>query len=195
MRKLLFISLLVAIVALPFYALAGNEDFNASRTFEFDPDHTGCPVAYWRNGIGLADSRGNTNFGLRLEKNCAITVNASAGAVLNGISGTIISTGPNMGYDIKDTSPCEAGSPRFNVQQADGSFHFVGGCANGNRVSLGNGWSRVTFNPQDPTDSFPVLTPGVPVSSVVLIVDDPGQYTLDNIQINGLYAEKPGSSR
>jgi hypothetical protein len=100
-----------------------------------------------------------------------------------------------MGYDLKDNSPCGAGAPRFNVQQADGSFHFVGGCSNGTRVSLGNGWSRVTFDPQDPTDSFPVLTPGVPVESVVLIVDEPGGYTLDNIQINGMYADKPGSSR
>jgi hypothetical protein len=195
--KKLFYAFVIALLALPAavaYSDPGtNADFNASRTFEFDPDKTNCPVAYWKNGIGEADRGGKTSFGLQLEKNCPTATNASAGAVLNGISGTEVTT---LGYDLKNTSPCEAGSPRFNVTQADGTFHFVGGCANGaeDAAPAGPGWTRLTFQTNDPTDAFPVLTPGVPVTDVVLIVDDQGKYTLDNIQVNGAYADSPGSS-
>lgn len=45
-----------------------ESQFNAARTFEFDPDKTGCVVANWKNGLGLPDANPNTNFGLRLEK-------------------------------------------------------------------------------------------------------------------------------
>jgi hypothetical protein len=195
MNKLLF-AFAIALLAIPAIAYSDpgtNADFNASRTFEFDPGKTNCPVAYWKNGIGETDRGGKTSFGLQLEKNCPTPTNASAGAVLNGITGTEVTT---LGYDLKDTSPCEAGSPRFNVTQADGSFHFVGGCANGleDAVALGNGWTRYTFQTNDATDAFPVLTPGVPVTDVTLIVDDQGTYTLDNIQVNGRYADSPGSS-
>jgi hypothetical protein len=196
MKRASLLTVCCATVALGAIALAESASFNASRTFEFDPDKTKCPVAYWKNGIGEADSPGNTSFGLQLEKNCPLATNASAGAVLNGIRGTVIAPGPSMGYDIKDTSPCGAGAPRFNVQQADGTFHFVGGCANGTKTPADTpGWTRVTFDPNNPGQSFPVLTPGVPVESVVLIVDEPGQYTLDNIQINGLIADKPGAAK
>lgn len=176
-------------------AKVGEKDkFNGSRTFEFDPDKTGCPVAYWKNGIGEGDTNCNTRFGLRLEKNCPLETNASAGAVLNGVKGTVLNPGPSLGYDIKVGSPCGAGAPRYNVQQADGTFHFVGGCANGTQVALGNGWTRVTFDPYSPAQAFPPLTAGVPVSSITLIVDEPGQYTLDNLQVNSLYADKPGAA-
>ena len=196
-KKAFMLVVCSASIALGAIAFAASNSYNASRTFEFDPDHTGCSVAYWKNGIGEADSNGNgnSNFGLELEKNCSVTVNASAGAVLNGISGTVIAPGPSLGYDPKDTSPCGAGAPRFNVQQTDGTFHFVGGCANGTKTPASTaGWTTVTFDPNNPAQAFPPLTPGVPVASVVLIVDEPGQYTLDNIQVNGLVAGKPGAA-
>lgn len=189
---LLPVSLLAA-AAGPVHAQSDN--FNASRTFEFDPDRTGCAVANWDNRIGLPDNPGNTNFGLRLEKNCATSVNASAGAVLNGVKGTIVQAGPSMGYDITNTSPCGAGAPRFNVRQADGSFHFVGGCANGTKVPIATGWTRVTFDPYSPAQAFPPLVLGSPVVSITLIVDEEGKYVLDNIQLNGAYAQKPGAAQ
>jgi hypothetical protein len=168
-----------------------TENWNASRTFEFDPDKTSCAVANWDSRIGLEDSPQKTTFGLKLEKNCHTTVNASAGVVLNNLKGIIVQS---MGYDIKDGSLCGAGSPRFNVQQADGTFHFVGGCAT--KVPLvGTGWSRVTIDPSNPALAFPVFTPGSPVVSIVLIVDEEGKHVLDNIQLNGVYAQKPGAAK
>ena len=195
-KKAFMLALCSAGVALGAIAFAASDSYNASRTFEFDPGHTGCSVAFWQNGIGEADSNGNTNFGLELEKNCTLSTNASAGAVLDGISGTVIAPGPSLGYDLKDTSPCGAGAPRFNIQQTDGTFHFVGGCANGTKTPAPTaGWTRVTFDANNPGQAFPPLTPGVPVANAVLIVDEPGQYTVDNIQVNGLVADKPGAAK
>jgi hypothetical protein len=194
-RALTFLLPLSLMAAASGVAHAQSDSFNASRTFEFDPDRTGCAVANWDTRIGLPDSTGHTNFGLRLEKNCATSVNASAGAVLNAVKGTLVQMGPSMGYDIQNTSPCGAGAPRFNVQQSDGSFHFVGGCANGTKTPIATGWTRVTFDPYSPAQAFPPLTVGATVVSITLIVDEEGKYVLDNIQLNGLYAQKPGAAK
>ena len=185
---------LFALSMIATFAIAANEPkYGASRTFEFDPDNTKCPRANWSNGIGLQDSNGNTSFGLQLEKNCALDVVASAGAVLSQVKGITLNPS-GLGYDIKDTSPCGAGAPRFNVSASDG-FHFMGGCANGTKTPLGNGWTRVTIDPYNPAQAFPVLAPGATINSITLIVDEPGQYTLDNIQVNGVYIDKPGAAK
>ena len=198
MTRRLVISLVAVALGISGVVFANGGTFSASRTFEFDPDKTGCPTAAWSKGDGQLDSNCKTNFGLLLAKNCPTATNASAGAVLNGVQGTIVECGFTFGYDIKDGSPCEAGSPRFNVQYTtpggDTGFSFVGGCANGTKVSVGGGWSRVTLDPCDATDAFPVIPAGSKITSVVLIVDDTGSYVLDNIQVNGAYADKPGGA-
>lgn len=197
MKKLLFIAVGVMLLALPAAALSdpsNNPDFNFSRTFEFDPGHTGCPVAQWVNGAGLADSSGNTSFGLVLQKNCATTVNASAGAVGNSVKGTIVNQGANMGWDQSPTSPCGAGAPRFNVLQQDGTFHFVGGCSNATTTTITNGWLRVRIDPYNPAQAFPPLNPASGIADISIIVDEEGQYVVDNIMINQRCAEKPGIS-
>jgi hypothetical protein len=202
MKKSLFLIAFATVFAFgtAIAALAQNPNFSASRTFEFDPDRTGGAVAYWKNGIGETDANCSTKFGLQLEKNTPIEAVVSAGAVLNGLKGVVVQTGDTLGYDIKNGSPCEAGSPRFNVSYTlpDGStgFSFVGGCANGTRVTSPQNanWQRVTFNLQNPAQAFPVVPAGATLQSVVLIVDDPGKYTLDNIEFRGFYADKPGSS-
>lgn len=196
MRKV-FLFALFALLAMPAVAQAvpsNNPDFNFSRTFEFDPDNTGCPEAQWVNGEGRADSKGSTNFGLVLAKNCGLTVNAAAGAVANSIRGTSPTL---LGFDLRDDSPCGAGSPRFNLLTEQGTFHFVGGCANGleDATSLGDGWTRYRFQLNDPTDSFPIVPPGSTIAELVIIVDEPGNYHIDNIRVNGACAEKPGQSR
>ncbi len=197
MKKLALLACAVALLAVPGVALstpAENEDFNFSRTFEFDPDRTGCPEAKWVNDAGRDDSTGRTNFGLVLEKNCLLTVNASAGAVANSVKGTEATL---LGFDLKNTSPCGGGAPRFNLLTEQGTFHFVGGCANGleDATPLGDGWTRYRFQLLDPTDAFPVVPPGSTVESLVIIIDEPGHYDIDNIRVNDRCAEKPGTSR
>jgi hypothetical protein len=117
---------------------------------------------------------------------------------LNNIDGTPVACGPTIGYDIKEGSPCGAGAPRFNVNwtASDGTtgFSFLGGCANATKTSLGNGWTRVTIDPCSPAQAFPPIPAGSTYNAVVLIVNEPGTYILDNIQVNGAYADKPGSA-
>lgn len=176
-------------------ASAQSGNYNASRTFQFDPDKLGCSVAEWKNGTGQADANGNTNFGLKLEKNCPTSEVVAAGAVLNGVKGTVLFPGPSLGFDYKAGSPCTGGAPRFNVSASDG-FHFIGGCGNGTPGTAPTvGWNRVTFNPYDPTQAFPPLAPNATILSIVLIIDEQGAYLLDNIQVNGLYADKPGAAK
>jgi hypothetical protein len=199
MKKLSLKSLIaVASLAASGLAFADNAGFTASRTFEFDPDKTGGAVANWANGIGLQDANGNTKFGLRLEKNVPLESNVSAGAVLNGLKGTVVMVGDTMGYDMTNSSPREAGSPRFNVSwtlNGVSGFSFVGGAANATQTPACQnpaGWTRFRMNLQ--TQAFPPVPVGAVLQSVVLIVDDPGQYTLDNINFRDQIATKPGNS-
>src|SRR4030095_452219 len=181
-RRIVCLLLMIAALAFSGVVFADGGTFNAARTFEFDPDHTGCVSATWKKGAGETDSNCKTDFGLLLAKNCPTSTNASAGVVLNGIKGTIVQCGPTFGYDIKNGSTCEAGSPRFNVSYTTplgtSGFSFLGGCANATKVALGNGWTRVTIDPCNPAQAFPPIPPGSNLQSVVLIVDDMGTYTL-----------------
>ena len=202
MKKSGFLFALAAMFVLTSGAavFAQNASFTASRTFQFDPDKTGESVAFWKNGIGLTDSNCNTKFGLDLEKNGALSDNVSSGAVLDGLKGVAVMPGDLLGYDLRSDSPCEAGSPRFNVSYITpagaSGFSFVGGCANGTHSAAPQSplWTRVSMNLQDPSQAFPVIPVGSILQSVVLIVDDPGKYLLDNIRFRNQFADKPGNS-
>ena len=198
MRRVAISLLAVVALAISGIVFADAGHFNASRTFEFDPEHTGCPSAQWSNGIGEPDSNCRTSFGLLLVKDCPLETVASAGAVLNNINGLTAECGTTLGFDIKDDSPCGAGAPRFNIHWTDPGgntgFSFAGGCANGTKSPLGNGWTRVTIDPCNAGQTFPAIPEGSTYNSIVLIVDEPGTYTVDNIQVNGAYADKPGSA-
>src|SRR5215470_6940574 len=135
-------------------AWGADPQFNASQTFEFDPGHTKCPVAFWRQGIGEHDSQNcKTTFGLHLEKNCPTPTNASAGAVLNGLEGVVVELGDELDFDIKSVSVCTGGSPRFNVSWSTGvtpdGFRSVGGCGNCTQTQGSEpGWTHVVCNLQ-----------------------------------------------
>lgn len=199
MKKLSLTSLLaMASFALAASALAQNANFTASRTFEFDPDKTGGAVANWSNGIGLRDGNGNTTFGLRLEKNVPIDANVAAGAVLNGLKGVVVAPNDTFGYDMKnDSGPLQSG-PRFNVSwtfNGTSGFSFTGGSNNSTKsASCNANWTRHRLDLQNPGQTFPIIPVGAVLQSVVLIVDEPGTYTLDNINFRDQIASKPGSS-
>src|SRR3954469_18204046 len=168
--KKLSVRWLIAVAALAAsgVAFAQSANFTASRTFEFDPDKTGGAVANWANGIGLQDANGNTKFGLRLEKNAAIDANVAAGAVLNGMKGTVVLAGDMMGYDMKnDSTATTAGSgPRFNVSwtfNGTSGFSFVGGSNNATRsAACGDpaNWTTYRLGLQNPGQAFPVIPAG-----------------------------------
>ncbi len=172
--------------------------FNASDTFIFDPGNIGGGFAEWLDAIGEGDSPNcRTNFGLLLQKSQPTEAVLAVGVELQGLTGAVVTDEDTLGYDIQSGSPCLAGSPRFNVTYTlpDGSegFSFVGGCLNGTITTSPQNanWSRVTFDLQD--QAFPAIPVGSTIESVVLLVDDMGSYTLDNIQFRDLYFDKPGS--
>lgn len=171
------------------------QTFNASQTFIFDPDNTGSGSALWSNNLGLADSSCTTHFGLRLVKHGAKSANVGVGVNITGLHGVTIQNGETLGYDIDNSSPCTAGSPRFNVSwffNGSQEFSFVGGCFNDTERTFAPqspNWTRVTFELQDPTETFPVIPVGAQINQISLIADSPGIYTLDNIQFRQLYAD------
>ena len=175
-------------------AFSQNPNFNASRTFEFDPGETRGVYAKWLKDIGLPDSNGNKNFGLRLEKNVATSVDAGAGVVLNGLNNVFVFGGDTLGYDIRNDSPCTGGAPRFNViwSLPDGTegFSFVGGCANDNeRFPVAAGWTRVRFELRAGRSISREFAIGAELEQVVLLVDEQGKYTLDNIEFRTQIAD------
>lgn len=202
MKKLLLTSVLLTAFGLIISAAPNPAVFTASRTFEFDPDHTGGVDASWQKGVGLPDTSGsgNSNTGLRLEKSVATSANASAGAVIDGLKGTAVQAGDMLGYDLRNDSACASG-PRFNVSYTlpDGTsgFSFVGGCNNATKTPACQdpvNWTRDRLSLQDPAQAFPPIPVGSTIQSVVLIIDEQGIYTLDNISFRDQVATKPGSS-
>jgi hypothetical protein len=203
MKKLKITSLLaIASLALGASAIAQNASFTASRTFEFDPDKTGGAVASWTKGVGLPDVNGNTNFGLQLEKNVPIDANVAAGAVLNGLKGVVVTATDTLGYDMKNSSTATtAGSgPRFNVSwtfNGTSGFSFTGGSNNATRSAACQdpvNWTTYRLGLTNPGQTFPPIPAGAVLQSVVLILDEPGKNTLDNINFRDQIASKQGSS-
>lgn len=176
-------------------AALGQSGFIA-KPGTFDPDKTGIVTATWSNNIGLPDA-GGSNFGLLLQKNGLTSVNAAAGAFIQGVEGITLTI---LGFDYKNGSHCGAGAPRFNVQATDG-FHFMGGCSNATPTGApAVGWTRVTIDPYNPTQAFPPLTPGATILGITLIFDEgtdqgTGSTLLDNINVNGVYIGKPGNAK
>ncbi|HEV2801937.1 MAG TPA: hypothetical protein VGW12_15780 [Pyrinomonadaceae bacterium] len=174
-----------------------------ARPGVYDPDRTGIIVSEWRNGIGLPDDRGNTNFALYLAKNGSTGINAAAGVLIDGIEGLVVSPTTVFGYDIKDGGQCSAGAPRFNVITDTGALYFVGGCTYGTRTDLGGGWTRVTFTAADAFNATSGQQTGIPAGETIiftsLVFDEgtdqgPGFAILDNININNSFITKPGAA-
>jgi hypothetical protein len=171
-----------------------QDDKLKAKPFGFDPNNQCDDRADWRAKIGLPDV-GSSDHGLVLRKGCATSVVAAAGAVIDGAQGQ--AAGTQIGFDIRNDSPCTGGAPRFNLSASDG-FHFIGGCGNdAERTPVpGNpGWTRVRFELQDPGEAFPVVNAAAVIEQLVLIVDEQGEYVVDNIYVNGTVIGKPGNSK
>jgi len=210
--------------------------------FEFDPNHTSLVRAFWMRGIGCPtgatavdffghqtpvtdpaclngdpkDSPGK-NKGLLLVKTGPTVANfASAGAVLNGVKGIMLT---ELGYDIRKPglagdargSHCGAGAPRFNITTSDGNNYFLG-CNSppADAFTPGTGWLRLRWGGSVPLMAFNTTTfvleniTGKTATSISILFDegqDPfggpdffGLAVLDNIDVNGtLVGRGPGN--
>lgn len=149
----------------------------------------------WLGGMGLPDNGGaNTtavdlatnpnkrdpHVGLLLSKNGATGDCSAAGAEIRGVTGMLVTTTFELGYDYRNGGHCGAGAPRYNVSYTlpgggDGSS-FVGGCVNDSTPTPAPQdplqWSRVRFETSNPAESFPVIPPGSRIQSITLIFDE-----------------------
>jgi hypothetical protein len=186
------------------------------RSGEFDPGNTFLVQAQWLDGIGCPagtsyndpacaaanDSSDKRNQGLLLAKTGPTATNASAFAVIRGISGPVTELGYDLRKPTSAASPmgshCGAGAPRFNVETRT-AFYFIG-CNSPPAVqtAAGLGWIRLRWGGSAPlvgfnttTGTFTTVTGDVKSISILF---DEGQDTgpdffglavIDNIDVNG----------
>jgi hypothetical protein len=173
---------------------------------EFDPQKRCDARAAWVKGIGLFAPNDAFAYALVMHKLCSTETNAAAFGLISGVKGQTLIGPEALGFDYKNVNGgfmahCSAGAPRFNVSMSDGSFHFIGGCGNGTQTpdTPATGWTRVRFDPQNASQSFPAVPTNATIVSIALVFDegpeiDPNgspEIVLDNIFVNGRFASRP----
>src|SRR4051794_8392990 len=135
----------------------------------FDPDNTGCPKAMFSHGV------------LHLEKNCATTTNASAGADITGLTGQPFAS---ASFTLKSASQCQGGSPRFNTFTTTGTFFL--GCNNVTPVVNADGSATYTFNAATiAAGGNQVPVPTGTITGAEVLIDVQGMADLSQISVNG----------
>jgi hypothetical protein len=160
--------LIVAAVAAAAMAFAGTAAA-ALVPGVFDPGNTKCPVSTYSNGV------------LHLEKNCATSTNASAGADITGLNGQAFTS---ASFTLKSTSQCQGGSPRFNIFTTTGTFFL--GCNNVTPVVNADGSATYTFTAATiAAAGNQVPVPTGTITSAEVLIDVQGTADLTNITVNG----------
>src|SRR3954453_21487290 len=135
----------------------------------FDPDHTGCPVATYANGV------------LNLAKNCPTSTNAAAGADIPGFTGA---TFTSASFTLASADQCNGGSPRFDVVTSGGTFFL--GCNKVPPTTKGDGSVTYTFTAATiAAGGNQVPVPTGTIQSVDVLVDVQGTADLTHIVFNG----------
>jgi hypothetical protein len=136
----------------------------------YDPGNTNCPKATFSNGV------------LHLEKNCATSTNASAGADITGLGGQSFAS---ASFTLASASQCQGGSPRFDITTSNGLFFL--GCNNVAPVVNSNGSATYTFTAQTlAAAGQQVPTPTGAISAADVLIDVQGVADLTNIVVNGV---------
>ena len=165
MKRLAFLAATVAALALAGTAAA------ALSPWTFVDTGATCPVvSTFSNGV------------LHLEKNCATTTSAAAGASITGLDGQTFSS---ASFTLASASQCQGGSPRFNVVNSTGTTFFLG-CNNVTPTTNGNGTVTYTFTPETiAAAGGQVPFPSGTIKTVDVLIDVQGTADLSNITVNG----------
>ena len=163
--------------------------------------------AYMEPGCPTGDPRDTENTGLLLVKGGPTNDNASSGANIVGVQGVVLK---ELGYDFRRGLHCGAGSPRFDIDTADGKSYFLGcnspvatsttpAATTPYPASATSGFVRLRWGGTSPLQAYNASTGNLEtVASQVKhlsIVFDEGQDTgpdftgmaiLDNIDVNGV---------
>jgi hypothetical protein len=168
MRRLVLLSAVAAALALAGTAAAALAPWTFVGTGET------CPVvSTFSNGV------------LHLEKNCATTTNASAGASITGLGSATFSSGS---FTLASASQCQGGSPRFNVVTTNGttSTTFFLGCNNVTPTTNSDGTVTYTFTSATVAAAGnQVSFPSGTIQSVDVLIDVQGTADLSHITVNG----------
>jgi len=172
--------------------------------FEFDPYNTHLVAAEWKGGLGCPTNANTAPFlppdfstvgtssytdpacptgdpwdkhneGLLLAKTGPTNNDASAGAMLQGVKGTVLT---GLGFDIRKPGPglplvtfpgdqsdprgshCGAGAPRFNIV-IGGYFYFLGcNSPTPDSDTPGNGWQRLRWGTTTDLSASPQCSAG-----------------------------------
>ena len=117
---------------------------------------------------------------LHLEKNCATTVDAAAGAVITGISGQTFRSGE---FTLASASQCGGGSPRFVVVAGGVIYHL--GCGNVTPTANPNGTVTYRITPETlAAAQLPV--PTGTITFVSILIDEQGVADVTKIRFNGI---------
>ena len=164
MRKIL----IAAVVAVSALVLAAG-GAAALAPGVYDPGNTGCPKATYAKGV------------LHLEKNCATTVDAAAGAEITGVAGQ---TFQSAEFTLASASQCQGGSPRFIVVTNTGLYPL--GCNNVTPTTNTNGTATYVFNAATlAAAGQQVPTPTGTIQFVSVLIDVKGTADLTKIKFNG----------
>lgn len=137
----------------------------------FDPGHTGCPVATVKHHW------------LHLEKNCATTTNASAGAQITGLAGQPFTS---ASFTLRSTAQCQGGSPRFNIFTTTGTFFL--GCNNVTPTLNSDGTATYTFTAATiAAGGTQVPVPTGTINSAEVLIDVQGVADVKDITVNGIH--------
>ena len=136
----------------------------------YDPGSTGCPKATYSKGT------------LHLEKNCATTVNAAAGADITGAEGQAFES---ASFTLASASQCQGGSPRFHIVTTTGGFPL--GCNNVAPITNANGTFTYVFTAATlAAAGQQVATPtGTIRPGSFVLIDVQGKADLTKITLNG----------
>jgi hypothetical protein len=135
----------------------------------YDPANTGCPKATYAKGT------------LHLEKNCATSVNAAAGASISGAEGQ---TFTSASFTLASASQCQGGSPRFIIITSTGFFPV--GCNNVAPITNANGTVTYVFTAATlAAAGQQVATPTGTIQFVSVLIDVQGKADLTKITLNG----------
>jgi len=199
LKKFLVIAVALALVLVTFSSAFAGQDLKV-KPWVYDPGKTGISEAKWVTGVGLPDG-GSSNHSLFLSKMGLTSDNAAGGATVEAGGGTLT----ELGFDYRNDGHCGAGAPRFNVYTSTGVYYFFG-CTYGVHTPVPDhsDWTRVRFGPADAVPSDGVTAfPGfgsVTVTGIEIVFDEgnnvgPGFVYLDNIDVNGVLAGKPGNAK
>lgn len=143
-------------------------------------------------------------FSMLLQKSAPTTDYVYAAAIVKGVEGLTVAGLGDIGLSSKTL--CTNGSPRFNLEydnDGDGVSDGIAfyGCANNYTGSTGD-WHHMLTDASVPDDCYAfdppfsacTMTDASIVTSLAVIVDEPGKYYVDNVFAAGQTVGEPNGS-